>query len=646
MGGPAPERGALGGQRTPGVPGHTGTQRRAGRSLPPLPGDISGGLSPPRCAETFPAPSPGQVPAVGFSSLRSQLRPARPGAAPQNPGASRGPRWHRPGGHGVKPRHTGSPRAPSPVPPGMAGRLLPPEPSPATAVGDVPPLHPPLQVSPQRTVTRVPVIRHRGSNTLNFHFHDPENSQGAPESSVNEWYQTWPAKEAKAPSTPMPTHPSPSPRAAPACPPGCSATWTKDSKRRERRWVKYDGIGPVDETGMPLASRSSVDSPRDWYRSMFRQIHRKLPGEAGHAGVARSGHGSAPAHLPHLRARLGHPFLPRHGASVAPQAAEEGLGPSGAPRDAQRDGLDPLGCRRCHRRAWQHFRLRTREFVPAGAEPGGSAARAGSVHRGEAAVAVAGGGQGVAGGGRGWQRVPVPAGGASPVLPPQVLLEQELEQLSHELDKDMRDMETRRDPRQVLQTPPAAPWTPQGIQLWAHPAVGTSSCGHTQLWAHPAVGTPSCGLGLCASLARARGGMHSWMHAWPDAACTSGLMLGWVRAHLGARTAGCVHSWMCAEVDANTAGCVHNWMCAEVDASTTGCVHNWMPAQLDVCITGCLHSWMCTQLDACTAGCVHDWMPAQLNVCTAGCVHHWMPAQLDACTTGCLHSWMCAQLDA
>uniref|UniRef100_A0A674G7U9 SoHo domain-containing protein n=1 Tax=Taeniopygia guttata TaxID=59729 RepID=A0A674G7U9_TAEGU len=384
MGGPAPERGALGGQRTPGVPGHTGTQRRAGRSLPPLPGDISGGLSPPRCAETFPAPSPGQVPAVGFSSLRSQLRPARPGAAPQNPGASRGPRWHRPGGHGVKPRHTGSPRAPSPVPPGMAGRLLPPEPSPATAVGDVPPLHPPLQVSPQRTVTRVPVIRHRGSNTLNFHFHDPENSQGAPESSVNEWYQTWPAKEAKAPSTPMPTHPSPSPRAAPACPPGCSATWTKDSKRRERRWVKYDGIGPVDETGMPLASRSSVDSPRDWYRSMFRQIHRKLPGEAGHAGVARSGHGSAPAHLPHLRARLGHPFLPRHGASVAPQAAEEGLGPSGAPRDAQRDGLDPLGCRRCHRRAWQHFRLRTREFVPAGAEPGGSAARAGSVHRGAA----------------------------------------------------------------------------------------------------------------------------------------------------------------------------------------------------------------------------------------------------------------------
>lgn len=76
-------------------------------------------------------------------------------------------------------------------------------------------------------------------------------------------------------------------------------------------------------------------------------------------------------------------------------------------------------------------------------------------------------------------------GSASPVLPcpalpcpVQVLLEQELEQLSEELDKDMRDMETRRTPRQVaghLLLPP------QGIQLWAQPAVGTPSCGHTQL---------------------------------------------------------------------------------------------------------------------------------------------------------------------
>lgn len=157
-------------------------------------------------------------------------------------------------------------------------------------------------------VQQVPVIRHRGSNTLNFDFHDPspaEHARAAPRtpgtcpkppwgtcpaplgpsscptrcpatprgvttlpitsSPATDWYQTWPAKEAKAPGTPAPTQdPMQGPGAAapphptPSCPrpPGWSATWTKDSKRRERRWVKYDGIGPVDETGMPIASRS------------------------------------------------------------------------------------------------------------------------------------------------------------------------------------------------------------------------------------------------------------------------------------------------------------------------------------------------------------------------------------------------------
>ncbi|KAM9394057.1 vinexin isoform 2-T5 [Pholidichthys leucotaenia] len=44
---------------------------------------------------------------------------------------------------------------------------------------------------------------------------------------------------------------------------------------KEERLIKFSGIGPVDETGMPIASRSSVNKPRDWYRSMFRQIHKK-----------------------------------------------------------------------------------------------------------------------------------------------------------------------------------------------------------------------------------------------------------------------------------------------------------------------------------------------------------------------------------
>uniref|UniRef100_A0A8C5TSM0 SoHo domain-containing protein n=1 Tax=Malurus cyaneus samueli TaxID=2593467 RepID=A0A8C5TSM0_9PASS len=200
----------------------------------------------------------------------------------------------------------------------MAGRLPHPDPGPALGTESVPRLQPPPQVSPQHTVTRVsgaggchtpghsggftlhpfatppcqplpvpqvPVIRHRGSNTLNFHFHDTE-SPGAAESGKGA-----PKNSGKALNIPGDT-PGGSPEAAPTCPrpPGWSATWTKDSKRRERRWVKYDGIGPVDETGMPLASRSSVDSPRDWYRSMFRQIHRKLHRrERNRSGVVRGG---------------------------------------------------------------------------------------------------------------------------------------------------------------------------------------------------------------------------------------------------------------------------------------------------------------------------------------------------------------------
>ncbi|XP_073675385.1 vinexin isoform X1 [Garra rufa] len=56
---------------------------------------------------------------------------------------------------------------------------------------------------------------------------------------------------------------------------GGSATLPRTSGTREERLIKFSGIGPVDETGMPIASRSSVNKPKDWYRSMFRQIHKK-----------------------------------------------------------------------------------------------------------------------------------------------------------------------------------------------------------------------------------------------------------------------------------------------------------------------------------------------------------------------------------
>ncbi|MCI4395079.1 hypothetical protein PGIGA_G00176300 [Pangasianodon gigas] len=35
----------------------------------------------------------------------------------------------------------------------------------------------------------------------------------------------------------------------------------------------YEGIGPVDNSGLPLAIRTTVDRPKDWYKTMFKQIH-------------------------------------------------------------------------------------------------------------------------------------------------------------------------------------------------------------------------------------------------------------------------------------------------------------------------------------------------------------------------------------
>ncbi|XP_062995001.1 vinexin isoform X2 [Elgaria multicarinata webbii] len=155
----------------------------------------------------------------------------------------------------------------------------------------------PQSISTPQTVRtpshcRVAVIRNCGSNTLNFEFHDKtphtvHNGISQPQktsqwNSAYNWYPTWPAKEirlqkSQAAPIPCPANSATNPAANGMALPGWSATWTKDARRKEKRWVKYDGIGPVDESGMPIASRSSVDSPRDWYRSMFQQIHSKLP---------------------------------------------------------------------------------------------------------------------------------------------------------------------------------------------------------------------------------------------------------------------------------------------------------------------------------------------------------------------------------
>ncbi|KAG6934490.1 sorbin and SH3 domain containing 3 [Chelydra serpentina] len=294
---------------------------------------------------------------------------------------------------------------------------------------------------------RVPVIRNCGSNTLNFEFRDTsprtacngtaEPRRAAPRSSVSDWYQTWPAKEMKMPSSqavpvPLPagsavSPPENSPPPAP-CPAPWSATWTKDSKRKDKRWVKYDGIGPVDETGMPIASRSSVDRPRDWYRSMFQQIHCKLP-------------------EPQLDWDFHHCAEPR-----PPALARKGPPPSGP--SCLQNGLDWRG-----QEAADDAAMEPRSIFDY--EPGKSSVLD---HPNPAAEPQAGSADS-------WYQflkeletgslpkkplATFPAEPPPPSQPIEVLLERELKQLSEELDKDMKALERHRHPCKTSSAAPCA----------------------------------------------------------------------------------------------------------------------------------------------------------------------------------------------
>ncbi|KAM9165613.1 vinexin [Pangshura tecta] len=380
----------------------------------------------------------------------------------------------------------------SPLPRAMAGGCLNPEGSQGLSLKDFVPSHfqkreflpaarspaAPTATSPQPSTwvllrhrgPRVPVIHNCGSNTLNFEFHDTsprtacngtaEPRRAAPRSSVSDWYQTWPAKETKKLSSqavpvPLPAEsamsprengPPPVPRTAP-----WSATWTKDSKRKDKRWVKYDGIGPVDETGMPIASRSSVDRPRDWYRSMFQQIHRKLP-------------------EPQLDWDFHHCTEPR-----PPVLAQKGPMPSGS--SYLQNGLDWRG-----QEAADDAAMEPRSIFDY--EPGKSSVLD---HPNPAAEPQAG----CAGS---WYQFlkeletgslpkkPLalfPAEPPAPSQPIEVLLERELQQLSEELDKDMKALETHRHPCKLALR---GSWI-AGIQSLS-PVGGTDS--------NP---TPGCGAG-------------------------------------------------------------------------------------------------------------------------------------------------------
>uniref|UniRef100_A0A8C6ZNB6 Sorbin and SH3 domain containing 3 n=1 Tax=Nothoprocta perdicaria TaxID=30464 RepID=A0A8C6ZNB6_NOTPE len=253
---------------------------------------------------------------------------------------------------------------------------------------------------------------------------------------ADEWYQTWPGKEARAAA--------------------------RGGPRRERRWVKFDGIGPVDETGMPIAPRPSVDRPRDWYRSMFRQMHHKLPGAPGRGGGWPGPAAPAGPTGPPMSPRSTE-TLPRTHAVPAPTIPKVPSS-SAVPRAPWRPGP-----------------------------------RAGSAHRGEC---------------RAPRAVPVQRRTGHPLQPPppaQVLLQQELEQLGRQLDRDMEAMERRRHRSQV-------------------PVL-------------PALALPARG---------------------------EGSAKGWMRAQLDAGTAGCGHRGMCAQLGTLAAARVHGcvcarWRCARLD---------------------------------------------------------------------------------
>ncbi|XP_051945029.1 sorbin and SH3 domain-containing protein 2-like [Xyrauchen texanus] len=56
----------------------------------------------------------------------------------------------------------------------------------------------------------------------------------------------------------------------PVCP---AQTAQTDRKGTTGKALLYAGIGPADASGNPIAIQMTVDRPKDWYKSMFKQIH-------------------------------------------------------------------------------------------------------------------------------------------------------------------------------------------------------------------------------------------------------------------------------------------------------------------------------------------------------------------------------------
>ncbi|KAG9347001.1 hypothetical protein JZ751_005928 [Albula glossodonta] len=70
------------------------------------------------------------------------------------------------------------------------------------------------------------------------------------------------SKDAVSPGHTRVSAPAPGPRPS-----------EEDKKTSVIKAPHYAGIGPVDESGIPIAIRTTVDRPKDWYKTMFKQIH-------------------------------------------------------------------------------------------------------------------------------------------------------------------------------------------------------------------------------------------------------------------------------------------------------------------------------------------------------------------------------------
>ncbi|KAI1883537.1 hypothetical protein AGOR_G00232610 [Albula goreensis] len=70
------------------------------------------------------------------------------------------------------------------------------------------------------------------------------------------------SKDAVSPGHTRVSAPAPGPRPS-----------EEDKKTSVSKAPHYAGIGPVDESGIPIAIRTTVDRPKDWYKTMFKQIH-------------------------------------------------------------------------------------------------------------------------------------------------------------------------------------------------------------------------------------------------------------------------------------------------------------------------------------------------------------------------------------